>query len=71
MAPELMERSGSDQSVSVLSSSLGTPTVSPFPAAPNGSSSVANLDTEICTMADLDALVRELDQIDATLSELR
>ena len=71
MAPELMERFAADQSVPVLPTSLGSPTVSPFPPAQNGSSAVEDPATEICTMADLEALVNELDQIDATLSELR
>ena len=71
MAPELMERFSSDQSASVLSTSLGSPTVSPFPSDQNFSSSGEDPTTEICTMADLEALVNELDQIDATLSELR
>ena len=70
MAPELMERFSSDQSVSVLPTSLGSPTVSPF-SDQNGSSVVEDPTTAICTMADLEALVNELDQIDATLSELR
>ncbi len=71
MAPELMERFASDQSVSAARTSLGSPTVSPFPSAQNGSSAVEDPTTAICTMADLEALVNELDQIDATLSELR
>lgn len=71
MSPELMERSASDQSASVLSTSLGSPSVSPFPAAQSGSPAVEDPATAVCTMADLEAMVKELDQVDATLSELR
>lgn len=71
MAPELMERSASDQSVSVLPAQSGPPAVFPFPSAQNGSTAVEDPATETCTMADLEALVNELDQIDVTLSQLR
>ena len=71
MAPEILERSASDQTVSALSTPVGTPTVSPFPVVRNGSMVVEVPTAEICTMADLEVLVDELDQIDATLSELR